>query len=818
MKEHGEKRNLISFHGGLEDFYRHGHIRSLVGLSPLKIHAGKGYPRYLETMRAGLSRAALSRFDAAFGTVWRVVRAYLLAEMEYFIALRLDVFRAVDRIYTEMKRELNGVDYTDIETYAAAFLASHTYDRDDPRDHPDHTEVLGRIVDLDIRHLLIDEFQDTSELEWRALRSLVTQVSARGGTLFYVGDEKQSIYRWRGGEPWLFERVRRKLDLAGARLPFSYRQNRRLVDFVNTLFSALAREVPDFRYQPQLLPTDRGDLDRGFVLVDPREERGDILSQLVAWIHRFREKGVRLSDMAVLCRKNREVEEIENLLRDHSIPHTSVGRSRLMKDPCILDLVGLIRFALEPEREIHLVSVLRTPLFRVSYGTIDRLRDENGRVSVPMILREEPDTGERLARLLRASRYAGPAAFLRRLIEDFDLFDRYPRKRGVICGFLELAYEFEESRDHNALPDFLAHLEDNAGDLTLRADGEGVSVQTIHSAKGLEYHTVLVPFLEEPAGFDFRNNPILFRRDGEGGIEGAALAFRRYFDFFPDRRDLKEILDQNERSYRVDEVNTLYVALTRARENLVILPLASARRRTTGDLLCEAVSGGTGSERRPLRSGEPVSGARPEAGREIVYHYMKRPETPRPAAVRPESFRREGEEPSSASDHTRRVALLTGLIFHRVMEWIDDTAQADPERLISSACFVEGSGFSRRESREAVDRVRLMLSDAVGDGRVKPFLSAESAGEVTLVSDRFENLIGRVDRIVVREERVDVLDFKTGALADEQDLSRAVDLYRPQIERYCAVLKEVFAGRRVRGMLYFTGADTASRLVTVYDE
>jgi exodeoxyribonuclease V beta subunit len=287
------------------------------------------------------------------------------------------------------------MDFADIEETALGLLA-HLPDRD----------YLSYRMGSEMRHILIDEFQDTSELQWEALRPLVNRSIALGGTVFYVGDEKQSIYRWRGGQPSLFEEVRGELRLEKQRLAYSYRQSGTVLDFVNSVFTRIGSALgPSFSYEPQELPADRSGERFGYVSVTEAEQKDTLVDQICDRIDGLRLDGIDLDDIAVLCRKNREIEELEKQLKRRRIPCRAAGKSRLFQDYAIQDMLSVIRFALDPGEQVHLAGLLRSPLFRWSYEEIERARDDAGVLTLEGIGRIDAGIAERLSSLANRGRY-----------------------------------------------------------------------------------------------------------------------------------------------------------------------------------------------------------------------------------------------------------------------------------------------------------------------------------------------------------------------------------------------------------------------------
>jgi ATP-dependent exoDNAse (exonuclease V) beta subunit len=726
-----------------------------------------------------------------------------MSEMQYRVYSWLDVYVLVQQIYGSLKRASRVIDYTDIELIARDFLLDLT----------DYRFFRSRL-ETGIRYVLIDEFQDTSELQWSALRPLIDNCVRGGGTLFYVGDAKQSIYRWRGGEPYLFNRAREEFGMREERLPYSYRQNRVLLDFVNDVFGLLSGETDGrFLYVDQHLPPTITDKERGFVCVRGVDGDEELVTEVCEQIRILEHAGVAVDDIAILCRTNREVSVIEALLRNEGITFNSAGRTRLLDDFCVRDMLNVIGFVLHPGETLYLAGLLRAPFFRSSFARLDELSGKAKESTLQQLKTQDPALWERVQAILRLARYTSISTFILRLYRELDVFAVYPAKREALMAFLELAYDFESNRENARLMNFYRYLQDNVQYITLSAgDHGGITVQTIHSAKGLEYHTVILPFLKQRfhASLD---GSLMYSRDGEGKIGSLAIARRSYVDYHANQTEITRLQHENDMDYQTDEINTLYVALTRARENLVILPSVSVNGESVGKVLMritctDSDTGGT----TELRVGEivPSSGEGKKREKEFVQT------RPIEMAIEPEEavMRDQEEVFSDVERRDRREGLLRGTLFHAVIERIMSLplAKGEIDSLLAAAAAREAKGYAKDEVRKAMESVRSMVVNVTSDSNLKKYFTDKAAGELNVFSERYQNLVGRIDRIYLGDE-IDVIDFKTNPIRGDEELERLIEVYREQVDAYCSIVAEIFPDRKVRGYLYFTDAAESRRLV-----
>ncbi len=797
LNERGEKKYPRQFVQTLGGFLRNGTIRTLTESTPFRDYGASGLKSYLQRIAEDLPEHDGHRFLGLFRDAWQGLSNFHMAEMRYRVYAWLDVYMLIQRIYDSLKQPARVIDFTDIELIALDFLTRLT-------DFSD----FHRRIESGIKYILIDEFQDTSELQWSTLRPLVRNSMARGGTLFYVGDVKQSIYRWRGGEPYLFNRVEEELGIQEAFLPYSYRQNRVLLDFVNRVFRSLSEETGEnFRYQDQHLSPRISDRKRGYVHILSFAQKEELMGNVCEQIRGLNESKIELDDIAVLCRKNAEVEDIERLFRDQGIRFNSAGRTRLLDDYCIRDMVNTVRLVIDPEEPLFLAGLLRAPFFRFRYTDMLELCKGGPHTIMQQLKFLNRPVWEEVQTIIRLSHYTTPSGFLMKLYGELDVFSVYPEKREQLVAFLELAYSFESSRDSVRLGDFYRYLRDNDRFITLRAgDHGGVTVQTIHSAKGLEYHTVILPFLTQRSHAAL-DQSLLCGRDREGKIERFAIANRVYVDYHADRTEIERLQHENDLNYQIDEINTLYVAFTRARENLVVLPLIRGGKERMGGMMMRVLGIEADGE---LRIGEPVASA--GTVEELAREYV-----PARAAGSAVSVKRdEAEEFPETVRKDRREGLLRGLIFHAVIELVRELPLSGEEldRLLRIAASREGHGYTEEEVSAAVKEVRPVVLNVIADRRLEKYFCNRAMSELNIFSSQYQNLLGRIDRIHLGEE-IDVIDFKTNPVRSDEELEKLSDMYGEQVASYCTALSHIFPGKKVHGHLYFTGASPDERLVQV---
>ncbi|GAB4356095.1 MAG: UvrD-helicase domain-containing protein [Gammaproteobacteria bacterium] len=740
-------------------------------------------------------------------------------------------------------QEHGTVDFTELGIAATRALGA-----------PEAPTDLALALDYRLKHLLVDEFQDTSLRQYHLLELLTAGWERGDGrTLFVVGDPMQSIYRFREAEVALYLRARERglpnVTLEPVTLSANFRSQAAIVEWVNEAFpqvfpsreDALRGGVP---YSPAI--AQHGGEAAGVTvrpLFEPEMEAQAVL-EAITEARTSHPEGT----IALLVRSRTHLHETLPRLREAGIRYQAVEIEPLGSRPVIQDLLALTRALIHPADRIAWLASLRAPWCGLTLADLTRIAGGDRQALIWERLLDPEVTGmlsddgrTRVARfhaamaMALAERGRRP---LRRLIEgawvslggpaclerESDLADA--------ATFLRLVEELEAGAD---LPD-LTRLTERVGQLYATPDtegGEGLQVMTIHKAKGLEFDTVIVPGLGRRPGSE--SDPLLrwleIPREGEPDDELLLAPIRaRGDDPDPISLTLKQL--DRERSDHEDG-RLLYVAATRARRRLYLLghcPVVVKEgdrrmgRPASGSLLAklwpvveplyrrafaESVPERTvqneeepGRDTLPLRR-LPSGWQRPAAPSAVAY--AGSPPTPEP-----------DEEPLEfewAGDVARQV----GTAVHRLLQMIAEGGGCQrwpesrlPELRGRAEQLLIDQGVTEEVRADALNRVAEALRRTLSDERGRWLLDAghqEGAVEWPLSGLDNGSLVHVVlDRTFVDSDGVRwIVDYKTG-VHEGPDVEAFLDneqhRYQPQLERYARLLshREV---RPIRLGLYF---------------
>ncbi|MDE2342988.1 MAG: UvrD-helicase domain-containing protein [Betaproteobacteria bacterium] len=508
----------------------------------------------------------------------------------------------------ELKQQRGEAGFQDVQWAVCRMLESS-----------EQSEYLQYRLDARYRHLLLDEFQDTSPLQWRTLSVWLraAREAGEGPTVFLVGDPRQSIYRFRRADARLFHQVAAVLEAEWGAVHVTLDESRRsgpaILGLVNRVFSSppdLFRPLrPQAGASPDavLLLESEASPELPAVLASvglrdplrvPRSEPGLPRERAEARVFADCVKdwtsdagvaelgGQRFSceDILVLAQRRSLLAPFEEALREARIPFLSQQRGGLLDTLEVADMRELLHFLVNPRDNLALAQVLRAPPFGADDADLIALA---GAHSWWEQLQAAPPTpllaraARHLALWMSWSERLPVHDLLDRIMGDVDWVNRYRASvpqalqaavTANLQAFLELALNLDGGR-YPSLPRFLQELEDleQEGDEApdeggLGATGNAVRLMTIHAAKGLEAPVV---WLVEPADLG-RRNP-----SGQWFVDWPPDAGRPcHFSLVPSKRQRGPgrdgLLAEEQRLLDRERENLLYVALTRARRLLVV--------------------------------------------------------------------------------------------------------------------------------------------------------------------------------------------------------------------------------------------------------
>lgn len=421
---------------------------------------------------------------------------------------------------------------------------SNTILRDiiDGSDAPFVYEKLGVRFD----HFLLDEFQDTANVQWTNFRPLLQNSDSQGGENLIVGDVKQSIYRWRGSD-WklLDKKIPSEFpDYKEEVLDTNYRSLPNVVDFNNKFFIYAAEildkasgydgEGPMQRIysdvEQKIAKTGGGSVELTYCAAE------DELNEVLKSVRKAIDAGAQLSDIAVLVRSNESGSRVAAHLIENEIP-------------VITDEALKVKSSITVRRIVSLMSCVDNP-----DNTVNSFLAESLAMSMPHGCSSLVDMAEELIRGLKQSEVDG-------FREGESVY---------VQSFMDCLQDYVTSNG-NSLRGFLKHWEGQNPSICSPSSGNSVKVMTIHKSKGLDFPYVIIPFAENITLYKAGSSWCVPNLEGtrlEGiadGVYDVVLSQNSENTLFAEDYHKEYFLQQ------VDNINTLYVAMTRAAQGMHII-------------------------------------------------------------------------------------------------------------------------------------------------------------------------------------------------------------------------------------------------------
>ena len=379
------------------------------------------------------------------------------------------------------------------------------------------SEFLYFRLDAQIEHMLLDEFQDTSILQYKILQPLINEITSgngifENGSFFFVGDVKQSIYRFRGGVSALFGEVVAQNATSVEKLLTNYRSQKEVIEFVNRAFVGKIQA-----YSPQLV---RQEADGGYVAVLQDDAP---LEATITQVENLIHLGADVDAIAILCATNGDGEMIKNALQEAGIAVVTETSTKLINQESVQAILEYLKY-LYFEEEIY-----KRNFFALIHQEVKKIHKVNV-------------TSTKLIDIVK------------KVIDEYKLFDnsfhliRFIHTLSRYPDIESLLFEYERLDTAAAA-----------------SDVSGVRVLTVHKSKGLEYAHVIVmdrlkkappardAIIYEYAGIELEN--IYLRTKGRDALDTAYA----------------NALTKEKALVQEDSLNALYVAFTRAKENLIII-------------------------------------------------------------------------------------------------------------------------------------------------------------------------------------------------------------------------------------------------------
>ena len=688
-------------------------------------------------------------------------------------------------------------------------------------------------IGTQLEHVMIDEFQDTSTVQWQNFCVLLAEAMSHENTSnLIVGDVKQSIYRWRSGDWRLLNDIEQQFNsqqIETRALDTNYRSQRNIIQFNNAFFRQAA--TLEYMAQKELNAAEAAQLEKAYADVEQKIPAGKdplglvsirllpaddyqtaTLKQIAETIATLRAQGIPQKEIAILVRVNQYIPTIARYFMEQMPEVTIVSDEafRLDASNAVCLLVQALRLLTHPDDQLTKAAIVKN----WHHDVLGEPAEDN------RLLLSTVDLDSGLPEAFRNHREELTAMPLYDLVERlYDIFslERFSEQSAYVCTFFDqlAAYVSENTADIFA---FLNEWDETICKKTIQSDEtEGVRILSIHKSKGLEYPYVIIPFCDWQ--LEKQNDNILWCKPAEEPFSDLPIApvdysQRQMMGTIYEHDYLQEHLQNT-----VDNLNLLYVAFTRACKGLYVLGRRNAKNlRSTlieqclplvAKELSDAVIEGMEDDKATLsfNYGTPASPRSdtsritPHASAKTKNPFLK-PAEPLPVAFSYHeskvSFRQsnrsqafiEGDDEEKAQRHRY---IQAGNVLHEIFSTIR-TVNDIPDAL--RRLQFEGVLYDEEMTAE---HITSMLKKRLENSRVADWFSPRWTlfNECTILSvENGEVKERRPDRVMTDGQEWIVVDFKFGSPKPE---------YHDQVREYMDLIQkmESVSSDKIHGYLWY---------------
>ncbi|MEB8388955.1 double-strand break repair helicase AddA [Rhodobacteraceae bacterium KMM 6894] len=724
--------------------------------------------------------------------------------------------------------------------------------------------VLFRL-DGGIDHILVDEAQDTSPVQWQVIDRLAQEFTSGQGarpdvrrTIFVVGDKKQSIYSFQGADPRAFDRMQQDFatrlevtdtPLQTQKLEHSFRSSPAILEVVDATFSGressgFAVDQSHISFWPDLpgrvdlwpiaptpdkaedvpwhMPVDiKAPSDPAVVLAhNIAREIKQMIDAQQPIPERDGMRALRPGDILILVQRRSDLfHELIRACKAMDLPIAGADRLKVAGELAVRDLAALLSFLATPEDDLSLATALRSPLFGWDESQLFALAQPRGQAYLWHALRdraqEYPETMAILNDLRDQADFLRPYDLIERILTRHDgrrkLLGRLgPEAEDGIDALLSQALAYEQ-RAVDSLTGFLVWLETD--DLMIKRQmdsaGDRIRVMTVHGAKGLEAPVVILP---DTGKRDIKINDQILQADG-------VPLWRVRADAMP--APLSAILDGMKAAQEAERDRLLYVAMTRA-ETWLIVAAAKEPGENADSWYQKIATGMNAVGARPHRFAVG-DGHRVERGNWAGTGTVSDTIPPASAAPLPEFYAHPAPpvidgaktlKPSelggakalpSEMGQDEETAKKRGTHLHLLLEVLPGT---DPVQWPDLAMQMLTTGIDPA----LADDIPALLAEAqsvLNAPALAPLFAPSTLAEVPVTADLpgLGRMHGVVDRLIITDTTVRIIDFKTNVAVPSSADTCPEGLLR-QMGAYAAALMQIYPTHQIKTAILWTRTAT----------
>lgn len=664
-----------------------------------------------------------------------------------------------------------------------------------------------------IRNVMIDEFQDTSRMQWGNFKLLLLEGLSQGASSLIVGDVKQSIYRWRNGDWGILNGLSDTIGnfpIDMRTLTTNRRSEANVIHFNNAFFTQTVQYLnsvyygelktscdPLLKAYQDVIQESPREETKGYIKVsflEPDEEHNyteQTLLSLGEEVKRLLQSGVAANEIAILVRKNKSIPRVADYFdKELNCKIVSDEAFRLDASLAICMMVDALRYISDSANVIARAQLI----LNYQHNVLGNELEMNA-----LLLDSEPMRflPERFANDIDTLRLMPLYELLEELFEIFEL-ERVEHQDAYLFAFFDAVLDYLQNHSSD-IGSFISFWDKKLSLKTIPGgEIEGIRIFSIHKSKGLEFHTVLIPFCDWKLENETMNQ-LVWCNPTEAPYNGIDIVPVNYSSVMAESVYRDDYLHERLQLW-VDNLNLLYVAFTRAGKNLIICS-RKGQKGTMAELLSNALPhvakelGVNWDEDAPFEQGELCLSEEKSAESATNKLLQK----PLKKAVKMQSARHDIKfrQSNRSSDFIRGIAeedsyhrlIDRGSLLHTLFSAV--WTKEDVEPAITQLIFEGVIG-----SKELEDEMRAILAKALTHPKVQEWYTDDWQlfNECAIIyKENGKVYTRRPDRVMMKDNKVVVVDFKFGK-PDKR--------YERQIQQYMNLLARM-GHPHIEGYLWY---------------
>ncbi|MDR1474225.1 MAG: UvrD-helicase domain-containing protein [Endomicrobium sp.] len=662
------------------------------------------------------------------------------------------------------------------------------------------------------KHFLIDEFQDTSTVQWAGIKRFIEESLAGGGSFFFVGDVKQAIYSFRGGKSELFDSITNEFSSAEIEKKYlnqNFRTRKVIVDFNNKIFSLenIKKLFNSFcECEKEKIETDftkmieaydfsqqKSQEDCGYVEINTIDKDCDdideaIKQKFISCVLQISER-FNTRDIAVLCRSNEEILKVSLWLLENNYEVESQQTLNIKNNSFIKQIVSVLMFINSPIDSLSFSSFLFSEIFSKASGISNEKMAEfifgckldiKSKTLYKVFREKYKDIwNEYFEELFVKAGFIPIYELTLSILDKFNIVN-FPEGEAFIVRFLEIIKDFETQKP--GLKNFLEYfksLSDDKSELYIKNSfGNGIKVMTVHKSKGLEFPVVIVPYLKLSS--ESIRNP--YFDDFDEKIKLLNIT-KELADFSPNAR---KVYEKEKLNSLLGELNVLYVSMTRSKyEFYGIVPPKAKQSNNLIPTLFDGENFSLGQKQKYLshcyKKEDVIYYSYVSAGYRDINKY--------PIISKRNSF---------DITETRKK----GTILHYTLSKIITVKDGNIEDIIKDSLKFTEVKFPFEDVSFVRDKLKRLFSS-------KEILEIFSYEKDRVFNEKeIVDLYGksyRIDKLIVSDHSFTVIDFKSSNYDEEEN--------KKQLENYVLLMSEIYPDKKAFAYILDIGKNSLVKYV-----